>query len=409
MMDFNLINSDNITRLYSSLPTLPMHKARVEIDISALRENYRALRSEVARDCEGRRPGVISVVKADAYGHGADRCTEALLEEGCDFFAVSCIEEAISVRRVCEQCGADARILILGYTLPEEAAILSEKGIIQTVFSPEYARALSRAASDAGCRIRVHIKLDTGMNRLGFLCRSDEEIACAAEDIGELYSLPGLDIEGIFTHFAKADEVEVGERRLTELQIGRYRRLCDILTERGICPAIRHASNSAASIRFGSLGLDYVREGILLYGAKASDCAAPDFIRPVMKLKTVISHIHDLIPGETVSYGGTFVAKEKRRIATLPIGYADGFIRAYGGALVCVECSGGEKKAPIVGRICMDQCMIDVSDIDCRVGDTVRIFGGAPEELYALAERAGTIDYEVLCLVSARVPRVYIS
>ncbi len=405
-MDFNSNNSDNITRLYSSLPTLPIHKARVEIDLSALRANYRAIARRIAENSEGKEPKIISVVKADAYGHGADRCTEALLDEGCGFFAVSCIEEAISVRRVCDSRGADARILILGYTLPEEAHILAEKNISQTVFSPEYAIELSRAAESAACRISVHVKLDTGMNRLGFLCRNDEEISTAADDIEALYSLAGLDVEGIFTHFAKADEIEEAGG-LTEMQIARYSALCAALAERGICPRIKHASNSAASVRLGGLGLDYVREGIILYGAKPSDCSDPGFLQPVMKLKTVISHIHKLLPGQTVSYGGAYKANEERIIATLPIGYADGFIRAYGGAFVTVECKDGERKAPVVGRICMDQCMIDVTGIDCRIGDTVRIFGGAPSELYELAERAGTIDYETLCLVSARVPRVY--
>ncbi len=399
-------NSDNIKRLYSSLPTLPIHKARVEIDLSSLRENYRAIKREVERKSGEKKPRIISVVKADAYGHGADRCTQVLIDEGCDFFAVSCIEEAISVRCVCDEKGSDAEILILGYTLPEEAHILAERNITQTVFSPDYARRLSHAAVERGCVINVHVKLDTGMNRLGFVCRNDDEIRSAAEDIESLYSLSGICVRGIFTHFARADEIE-GEDSLTQRQIARYEAVCTVLDEKGCCPPVKHASNSAASVRFGGLGLDYVREGILLYGASPSSEVSPDFLRPVMKLKTVVSHIHTLLPGETVSYGGTYKAEEEKTVATLPIGYADGFIRAYGGAFVTLETKNGEFKAPIIGRICMDQCVIDVTGIDCRPGDNVRIFGGDPNELYALAAQAGTIDYECLCLVSARVPRVY--
>ncbi len=406
-MNYTSKDKDNIIRLYASLPTLPIHKARVEIDLAALRANYRAVKARVDELATGgKRSKIISVVKADAYGHGADRCTEALISEGCDFFAVSCIEEALSVRRVCDETGSDAQILILGYTLPEEAHILSEKRIAQTVFSPEYAAELDRAAQKSGCRITVHVKLDTGMNRLGFLCRNEAEIKQAADDVEKLSSLSGLDVQGIFTHFAKADEIE-GEDSLTERQISRFTAVCSALEDKNCCPPIRHASNSAATVRFGGLGLDYVRAGIVLYGARPSQDTDAEFLRPVMKLKTVVAHIHKLSPGETVSYGGTFRAEREMTVATLPVGYADGFIRAYGGACVTVETAKGERKAPIIGRICMDQCMIDVSGIDCKTGDTVRLFGGDPQELYDLAERAGTIDYECLCLISARVPRVY--
>ena len=398
--------SDNISRLYATLPTLPIHKVRVEIDLEALRANYRAVKERAEKLSKGKAPKVISVVKADAYGHGADRVTEALLSEGCDFFAVSCIEEAISVRRVCDEAGSDAQILILGYTLPEEVHILAEKRISQAVFSPDYAAELDRAAQKSGSRISVHVKLDTGMNRLGFLSRNDGEIERTVADVEKLSAMAGLDVQGIFTHFAKADEIE-GEDSLTDRQISRFSSVCAALEEKGCCPPIRHASNSAATVRFGGLGFDYVRAGIILYGAKPSDDTDAEFLRPVMKLKTVVAHIHKLTKGETVSYGGTFRAEKEMTVATLPIGYADGFIRAYGGALVTVETANGEFKAPIIGRICMDQCMIDVSGIDCAIGDPVRVFGGEPQELYDLAAQAGTIDYECLCLVSARVPRVY--
>lgn len=389
-------------KLYSSLPIYSRHKTWAEIDLDALRHNYKLLRTHVG----GAR--LICVLKADAYGHGADSCARALLGDGCDFFAVSCIEEAVALREVCIELGKKADILLLGYTLPYSAGILAKNDVIQTVFSPEYALALNEEAARQGCVVRTHIKLDTGMNRLGFTAQDKDSIARAAEDVSEVCALGNLKVEGMFTHFAKADEV-AGDREgdMTLLQFDRFKAVNSLLLKKDIKIPFLHTSNSAASVLYPELGLDGVREGILLYGARASEKAYLPGLRPVMSLKTVISHIHTLKPGETVSYGGTYSSDTERTLATIPIGYADGFIRAFGGASVSVATREGAVEARIVGRICMDQCMIDITGTAAGVGDTVTLFGDTPERLFELAERAGTIDYECLCLISGRVPRVY--
>lgn len=387
-------------KLYSSLPIYSRHKTWAEIDLEALRHNYRLLREHIGS------ARMICVLKADAYGHGADSCARALLGEGCDFFAVSCIEEAVALRQVCTELHKNADILLLGYTLPYSAGILAERDIIQTVFSPEYAMALNEEAKRQGRDVRVHIKLDTGMNRLGFGAQDDEAVISASDDIAEVCALENIRVEGMFTHFARADEDDGGEDA-TLLQYDRFEKVNSMLGERGIKIPFLHAANSAASVRYPSLHLDGVREGILLYGARASELADLEGLRPVMSLKTVISHIHTLKKGQQVSYGGVYTAESERLLATIPIGYADGFVRAFGGASVSVASKEGPVEAKIVGRICMDQCMIDITGTNAGIGDVVTLFGDDRERLYDLAERAGTIDYECLCLISGRVPRVY--
>ena len=388
-------------KLYSSLPIYSRHKTWAEIDLEALRHNYRLLKKHIGSS------RMICVLKADAYGHGADSCARALLDEGCDFFAVSCIEEAVALREVCTELGKKADILLLGYTLPYSAGVLAEADIIQTVFSPEYAMALSEEAKRQKRTVRVHIKLDTGMNRLGFDAQDEEAAFASSDDIADVCALPNLSLEGMFTHFARADE-EFENEDATMLQYSRFKKVVELLKEKNINIPFLHVSNSAASVRYPDLSLDGVREGILLYGARASEVADLQGLRPVMSLKTVISHIHEVKKGQKVSYGGVYTADSDRLLATIPIGYADGFVRAFGGASVLIEAEGGSVESPIVGRICMDQCMIDITGTNAKVGDTVTLFGDNRERLYSLAERAGTIDYECLCLISGRVPRVYV-
>lgn len=393
-------------KLYSSLPIYSRHKTWAEIDLEALRHNYNLLKTHV-NSGSGKNIRIICIMKADSYGHGADTCARALLEEGCDFFAVSCIEEAVALRKVCIELGRHADILILGYTIPSSAGTLAASNIIQTVFSPEYAMALDEEAERQGCRLRVHVKLDTGMNRIGFVAQNPETVSRAADDIAQVCALPALSVEGMFTHFAKADEESGEDGDMTLTQFERFSAVNRRLIEMGIKIPFLHVSNSAASVRYPDLRLDAVREGILLYGARASECADLPGLRPVMSLKTVISHIHTLPAGERVSYGGTFTSDAERTLATIPIGYADGFLRAFSGAYVSIAAKGGRVKAPIVGRICMDQCMVDVTGTSANIGDVVTLFGEEPSQLYELAKLAGTIDYECLCLISGRVPRVY--
>ena len=396
---------DKIYKLYSSLSELEQYKTRADVDLSALRHNYRFLQQQFLS--AGSSPRIISVVKADAYGHGAPQCVLSLLAEGCDFFAVSCIDEAVAVRNVCDRERKKADILILGYTDPSLAPQLARYDILQTLLSPDYARLLNHAAALADVTVRVHVALDTGMHRIGFPVYREEDVPLTAAEISHAYRLSNLRTEGIFTHFARADEAPSSDGdTFTEKQFHRFLALCNALEQRGIPRLFRHACNSAAAIRFPEFHLDGVRLGVLLFGARPS----PVFdlpLRPVMKLKTVISHIHSLPPGETVGYGGCFVAEEERRIATLPIGYADGLLRGFSGGTVTVHTKEGDFCAPIVGRICMDQCMMDITGTPADVGDTVTLFGNRPDELFRYAESAATIDYECLCLISSRVPRQY--
>lgn len=378
------------------------HKTWAEIDVAALRHNYRRIAShvhEAAPDCR-----IIAAVKANAYGHGADIVAQTLIEEGCGFFAVSCLYEAVLLR---ETVGRDADIIILGYSLPEDTEALVRQNIIQTVFSPEYAAALSREMARLKASgilprtavLRTHVKIDTGMNRLGF---DGADAATAARQIADLMALPHLKAEGMFTHFATADEDRDGGG-LTEKQLARFEAVEAILKEKGICPPMLHCCNSAAALHLPRAYKDGVRTGILLYGMSPDGSILPDF-KPVLSLKTRIAHIHTLRAGESVSYGATFTARQDMRVATIPVGYADGFVRAFGGA--SVKLADG-RLAPVVGRICMDQCMIDVGDADVRPGDTVTLFGGDDGTMIEnLARLGSTINYEITCILTPRVPRV---
>ena len=382
-------------KLYSSLPLGGWEKNRAEINVGALVRN----RERLLKKLNNENPHVtdICVVKADAYGHGVAHCIPALANAGCRFFAVSCIEEARSVRRILIDEALDAKILILGYTPPTSADKLAENDLIQCVFSLEYAEALSACATRP---IDVHIKIDTGMNRIGF--GFDQK---GALDAATVFGLDNLHVRGCFTHFSRADEKTPEGDAFTRLQYERFASVIDSLLEFDLDPGFLHVCNSAAAIRFPEFSLDGVRLGISLFGA-GGNSSDDEPLEPVMSLYSKITHIHTLKSGESLGYGGTYTAISDRTVATLPIGYADGFIRAYTGAWVEVKTAEGFKRARIIGRICMDQCMIDVTDLSASVGDSVRIFGGSPTDIEALAALAGTIDYEGLCTVSARVPRV---
>lgn len=384
--------------LYSDMPKLSKHKVWAEIDASVLADNFRTLRDNTA---SGK---YICVVKSDAYGHIADICVKTLMDVGCHFFAVACIEEALKVRAI---CGNGADILILGYTDPSQADVLAKNDIIQAVISEDYAMALSSFAWEKNCKVRVHVAVDTGMNRVG-LCATDDELCDkAAGFIRFLSRDPNIMLEGAFTHFAEADGeccYTVAKDSKTRIQFERFYRIIKTLTK-DLPDMFYHACNSAAALRFPEYTLDGVRFGISLYGVSPSE-HFERLTKPVMSLYTVISHIHTLCPGEKVGYGGEYASDSERTIATLPIGYADGFLRAYKGFYVTVRTENGDYKAPVVGNICMDQCMIDITDIPAKVGDKIVIFGEDPEDLSTLASLADTIEYEVLCLISARVPRI---
>ena len=364
-----------------------------EIDLSNLEHNYRALRAMLPQGCR-----FLGVVKADAYGHGAVQVARRLETLGAEYLAVACLDEALELR----QAGITTPILILGYTPTERAEALLDNGITQTVYDVEMARALSNAAAAAGKTLKIHVKADTGMSRLGWLCGGEDQSA-AMEAIAQVCALPGLEAEGIYTHFANAD----GDEDYTMLQFTRFLDLLEALKERGITFAIRHCAASAAALKFPCTHLDMVRPGIALYGHYPDpSCEGLDGpgLRPVMTLKTRVASVKAVPAGTPVSYGCTHVLDRETKLAALTIGYADGLPRLCSDKL---EVLIGGQRAPVVGRICMDMCMADVTGLDVAPGDEVEVFGEhlPIEDVAALA---GTIQYELLCAVSPRVHRAYL-
>lgn len=370
-----------------------LRRTWAEIDLDALAHNYRR-----ARELTG--PGVryLGVVKADAYGHGAIQVAAQLEELGADYLAVSSLDEARELRHG----GIDAPILILGHTPPEMVPELIRYHITQAVSARAKAEEYNAAASACGGRLKVHIKVDTGMSRLGFLVR-DEHFDGGVEAIAASCALPGLEAEGIFTHFAVSDEDDTDSEAYTREQFALFLRVVNALAERGRTFPIRHCANSGALARYPEMYLDMVRPGIALYGVGAD--AKRLGLRPVMTLKSSVSTIKIFDPGTDISYGRTYRAADKARIGVLPIGYADGLFRGLSNRLAVVTDQGF---APIRGRICMDMTMVDLTGLpDVKVGSEVEIFGRR-QSVDHLAQLLDTISYELLCAVSKRVPRVYL-
>lgn len=365
-----------------------------EIDLSRLQHNWETIRRSLRPQTR-----MMAVVKADAYGHGAVSVAKELAAFGADCFAVSNLEEAIQLR----QAGIEKDILILSYTPVSEATTLSKYRITQTVVCAAHAAALSEAAVAAGVRLPIHIKIDTGMSRVGFVHHTDGDRAQVAAEVIKVAGLPGLILEGIFTHFASADEPDDA---FTRAQFARFMQTVTDAENAGVQFSVRHCCNSAATERFAEMQLDMVRPGIILYGLAPDDSWMHDLLPllPVMQLKTAVSMVKTLSAGETVSYGRTYTASHPMKIATVPIGYADGFPRVMSNKAYMLV---NGKTAPVIGRVCMDQCMLDVSGIDLQVGDTVTVFGdGLPVDRYAAWMQ--TINYEAVCMVGKRVPRVYL-
>lgn len=370
-----------------------LRRTWAEIDLDALAHNYRR-----ARELAG--PGVryLGVVKADAYGHGAVQIAARLEELGADYLAVSSLDEARELRRG----GINAPILILGHTPPEMVPELIRYRITQAVSAQAKAEEYSAAASGCGGMLKVHIKVDTGMSRLGFLVRGGH-FDGGVNAIAASCALPGLEAEGIFTHFAVSDEDDADSESYTREQFALFTRVLDALAERGQTFAIRHCANSGALARYPEMYLDMVRPGISLYGVGA-DAARLD-LRPVMALKSCVSTIKTFDPDTDISYGRTYHTAGKTRIGVLPIGYADGLFRGLSNRLSVVTDQG---PAPIRGRICMDMTMVDLTGLpDVRVGSEVELFGPR-QSVDRLAQLLDTIPHELLCAVSKRVPRVYL-
>ena len=369
-----------------------------EVDLDAIRHNYDTIRGALPADVK-----LCCVVKANAYGHGASKLAPLYQQMGADWFAVSNIEEALQLRRF----GVTRPVLILGYTPAACAEILAREDFSQCVYSAEYGRQLSAAAVAAGVTVKMHIKMDTGMGRLGFRVPGEGEDSVAGAIT--VCRLPALTAEGVFTHFATADEGDGGDGFLAD-QADRFGAALDAFAAAGITFAIRHAANSAALSDHPACRLDMVRAGIVLYGLQpSSDLRQPLDLKPAMSLKSVVSHVKEVPAGTTVSYGRTFVSDRAMRIATVPIGYADGFWRQNSPAAVQLTLRG--QRATILGRVCMDQLMLDVSHVDgVQIGDEVTVFGTAPAlTAEEMAAQNGTIGYEVICAIGERVPRLYMA
>lgn len=364
------------------------------VDLDAIASNIKNIRAKVDKNS-----GIIGIIKADAYGHGSAETAKVLLDNGADWLAVAVVDEGLNLRKN----GITAPILLLGYTPELRLNDVINNGFIQTVYSYDTAKKLSDAASALGKKAVIHIKIDTGMGRIGY--RVNEE---SADEIVKISKLPNIDVNGMFTHFSTADEAD---KSYTLEQYNKFVKMNDMLEERGLHIPVKHAANSAAIMDFDNMMFNMVRPGIILYGAYPSDEVKKEnlSLSPAMSIKTHVSYVKDVNEGDSISYGRKYTAPSKRRIATIPVGYADGFIRAYSkGGKVLVR---GEY-APIVGRICMDQFMVDVTDIDgVEVNDEVVLMGRqGDKEITAdfIASVLDTINYEVFCTLSKRVPRQYI-
>lgn len=375
-------------------------RAWAEIDLDAAAHNFEIIKQTAAGKT------VVAVIKADAYGHGAVRLAQLYESLGAGRFAVSNIDEASELRNN----GIGLPIIILGYTPVSEVAELAKLDIIQAVFSKEYAEKLSGECRRLGISIKVDIKLDTGMGRIGFNCRSMDAVKISAVEAAACAKLPGFIVDGAFIHFAAADRDSDPDASFTRAQYKRFITATELIKSHGVELPFCHCCNSAGTMLHEQMHLDGMRVGIILYGLTPNPgLEFIDKFRPVMSFRSSVSMIKKIFPGETISYGRTFTAEREMTVATVSVGYADGYPRsASNKGRVIVR--GGF--APIVGRVCMDQLIVDVTDIAgvCE-GDTVTLFGtdGAisiPTE--EVAAYSGTINYETVCGVGSRVPRVYI-
>ena len=371
------------------------NRVKAVISLDAVENNFREMRKNIAEDTK-----MIAVIKADAYGHGA--IPVAHLVENYDYiwgFATATAEEAINLRKA----GIKKPILILGIVFEEYYPELVQYDIRPAVCQREAAVKLSQEAESQGKTVHIHIALDTGMTRIGFADTME-----SVEEIRKISLLPNLQIEGMFTHFARADEYD---RSPAMVQLDRYLKFAELLEKAGVKIPVKHCSNSAGIIRIPEANLNVVRAGITIYGIYPSSEVERDIVKltPVMELKSHITYIKNVEPGTAISYGGTFVAPSRLRVATIPVGYADGYPRQLSGkGWVLIH----GKKAPILGRVCMDQFMVDVTNIDnVKEGDEVTLLGRDGQEFISIEEigdLCGRFSYEFACDISPRVPRVYI-
>lgn len=371
------------------------------INLDNVAHNIDAIKQALTPGCM-----LMGVVKADAYGHGDKYIADQLVKQGVNWFGVSNIDEALSLRTQ----GIFHPILIFGFTPAEHAALLNEYNLTQTIYSLDYARELQEAAAAASVDVGIHIKVDTGMSRLGFVVDNGFAAASAAE-IAEVHAMPNLVAGGIFTHFAVADELEEESVAYTRWQYEQFRALVDTLAGRGVTFSIHHCCNSGGFLNYPEMHMDMVRPGIITYGLNPSeDCAraAKLDLRPAMEFYSIVSQVKEIAGGTTVSYGRCYTAHRPTRAATVPIGYADGYERELSNkSRVLVR----GQYANVIGRVCMDMLMLDVTHIPgVTPGDIVTIVGtdgGNTLTFDEMARLSGTISYEKVCLIGKRVPRIY--
>ena len=376
-----------------------LRRTWAKIDLDAIEHNYNEIRNHVSPESE-----IMCVIKADGYGHGAIFLAREYERLGVKRFAVSNIEEAMQLR----EHGIKSPILILGFTPADLAKVLADNNISQAVLSEEYAEELSKYAQRDSVTVKAHIALDTGMSRIGFMYQNIDRDFASIDTIERVCKLPSLYFEGIFTHFFVSDEAEEGK----EDTLCQYKCFDDAiakLSARGIEFPLRHCANSGAIIDYPDTHINMVRAGIILYGlAPSGKLEGKLNLIPAMQLKSVIAQIKTVEPDAKVSYGGTFTTSRPTKIATVPIGYADGYTRALGNNARMIV---NGKYAPIIGRVCMDQLMLDITDIEnVSNGDEVTVIGTdgdccvSAEEIANLTD---TINYEIICIIGKRVPRVY--
>ena len=375
-----------------------------EIDLGAIGHNCREVRRVIPENSR-----FMAVVKANGYGHGAEAVARTALQNGADSLAVARLDEALSLRRA----GFTSPMLIFGAIPHSRLEEVVEHDLIMTLFDRSSAAEVSSLAQAKGLTVRAHLKIDTGMGRLGLVAVPDPASpeafkASAAEDAAAIVQMPNLDIQGVYTHFAQADS---GDKGYTHRQLAIFQALLDHLKDRGITFPLRHAANSPATIDLPEAHLDMVRPGLMLYGIYPSPEVDHSriLLQPAMRLKARIAQLKDVASGFKISYGSTYQTTQPTRIATIPVGYADGYPRILSSrADMLVQ----GRRAPVVGRICMDQTMLDVGHLqEALVGDEVVIFGGPDGAGIPVEEIAGacsTIPYETVASLAARVPRVYV-
>ena len=369
-----------------------LRRTWAEIDLDALAYNYNVLCKQMGPDS-----GFVGVVKADSYGHGSVQVSRVLEELGAKYLAISNINEARELR----MAGIKLPILQLGSTPADQALIILANGFTQAIYSEEQALAFSKEIAKVSGRMKVHIKLDTGMSRLGFRC-DDINFNDSLEEICRIAEMPGLELEGVFTHFAVSDESDPEHQAYTIMQHDRFMKMINALKERGVTFKLHHCANSGATVSYPQFAHDMFRPGILTYGI--GDQAPELGLKPLMTLKTTVGSIKEYAPGVSISYGRTFTTDRPMRVGVLPIGYADGFHRILSGKWRMWTPYGF---APVIGRICMDMCMVDLTDLpEVKVGDELEVYG-PHNSITEAAHLAGTISYELTCAISKRVSRVY--